>query len=274
MKAKATNTHRLATSNPGVVTTTAGGVARNIAHNLARLGANVALISAVGVDSYGDMLLRHTEMVGVDIASVQRVNLATGTYVAMLDHEGELISAVSDMTILKSLTPEVIAERAAMLEGAKFIVADCNLPLATLLALAEQYGRKLIIETVSVEKSGKLGLVLKKGGLFAATPNLDQLEAMIGTRDFTTSFQRLHDSGLSNVVLHAGAEGAFVSDGKAIEHAEPIAGSRIIDVTGAGDAAVAGLVFGLVQGENIFDAARLGQSLASRVIATDKSTLE
>ena len=49
------------TSNPGTTQQAVGGVGRNIAENLARLGISVSLISAVGRDALGDILLSETE---------------------------------------------------------------------------------------------------------------------------------------------------------------------------------------------------------------------
>ena len=46
-----------ADSNPGKIKFTPGGVGRNIAHNLALLGKNAWLLSAVGGDFYGQSLL-------------------------------------------------------------------------------------------------------------------------------------------------------------------------------------------------------------------------
>ncbi len=82
-----------------------------------------------------------------------------------------------------------------------------------------------------------------------ASPNLDQIESLTGSRDIFAGCTALHERGLQNVVAHAGAEGAFISDGKDIDHVPPESAGPIIDVTGAGDAAVAGLVFGLLQGK-------------------------
>ncbi len=274
IKAKAEGVHRLGTSNPGSVSTTAGGVGRNIAYNLGRLGARVSLISAVGQDSYGDLLLRQTGLAGVDVSHVRQESYTTGTYVAVLDDEGELISAVSDMRVLETLTPGVVADHRDLLKAAKFIVADCNLPLETLAYLASEFGHKLAVEPVSVQKSKKLLQVLKQSPVFVATPNLDQIDALFGSRDFSEAAVKLHQLGLQNVVIHAGSEGAFVSQGDDIDHASPRIVEGVVDVTGAGDAAMSGLIFGLLEGENLLRAAELGQALAARVIASTDSALE
>jgi pseudouridine kinase len=274
VKAKAVSQHRLGTSNPGVVTTTAGGVGRNIAHNLGRLGVDVALISAVGLDSQGEKLLRDTAAAGVDTSGVLQQNLSTGSYVALLDETGELVSAVSDMRVLEAITPELISQYAAKIETAKWVVADCNLPFNTLARIAGMAGNKLAVEPVSVQKSQKLIKLLALGRVFVATPNLDQAEALLGTRDYGKVIEALHAKGLLNVVIHAGEQGALVSDGEEITQVESQLNGAIQDVTGAGDAAMAGLVFGLLQGEPLAKAAELGQALAGQVIASSKSTLE
>ena len=97
-------------STPGRVTTTAGGVARNIAENLARLGLNAHLISAVGVDVQGQFLLDHTRRVGVDVSKCSIFpGQATGSYLSLNQPDGALMAAVADMAVLDSLTPEELA---------------------------------------------------------------------------------------------------------------------------------------------------------------------
>jgi pseudouridine kinase len=274
IKAKSLAVNRFGTSNPSVITTSPGGVARNIAHNLARLGANVGLIAAIGRDHQGQVVLDATRKAGVDVSRVQPIADATGTYLAILNPDGEMVTASSDMRAVDLLTPVVMRTHERAIADARFIIADCNLPVETLSLLAELARNKLFIEPVSVPKSQKLKQVLQVGPIFMASPNLDQVEGLTGTRDIAQGCAALHRMGLQNVVVHVGAEGAFVSDGKGIEHVQPQAAGAIVDVTGAGDAAVAGLVFGLSQDMPLAEAASLGQKLAGRVIASAQSTLE
>ena len=107
IKAKTTAPHIAGTSNPGDVTFTPGGVARNISHNLGSLGVKVALISAIGNDAPGrNGCQRPHKSAGVDLSMCLRCDAPTGAYVAVLDEKGELVSAVNDMRILKNLKPE------------------------------------------------------------------------------------------------------------------------------------------------------------------------
>lgn len=274
IKAKSTEANKLGTSNPGTVITSAGGVARNIAHNLARLGAKVSLLSAIGRDAMGDSVLETTRAAGVDVSRVQRVANATGTYIAILDRNGELITAMNDMQAVENLTPELVRTDADTLASARLVVADCNLPFASLSAIAEIARDKLLIEPVSVPKSQKLFKLLETGSLAYATPNFDQIEALAGTREIEAAIAFLHDRGLRNAVIHAGPEGAFCSDGSEISHVAAMPAGPVMDVTGAGDGAVAGFVYGLLRGKSLVDAVAEGQKLAGRIIASERSFLE
>ncbi len=274
IKAKSTEANKLGTSNPGTVITSAGGVARNIAHNLARLGAKVSLISALGRDAMGDSVLETTRSAKVDVSRVQRVAGSTGTYIAILDRNGELITAMNDMQAVEHLTPDIIQANADILSSARLVVADCNLPLASLHTIADIARDKLLIEPVSVPKSQKLFKLLEAGPIAYATPNFDQIEALAATREIDKAITFLHGKGLRNAIIHAGPEGAFCSDGKEISHTAAMPAGPVVDVTGAGDGAVAGLVYGLLQGKSLVDAVAEGQNLAGRIAASERSFLE
>ena len=273
IKAKTLAAHVLATSNPALIISKPGGVARNIAHNLARLGVETTLLSVVGNDANAETITKATQNAGVDISHIIHAKTATGIYLALLDNSGELVSAASDMDCLKFLSKEQIRNKQSIVKENRFVVADCNLSSETLDEIANQAAEKLIIEPVSVAKSAKILALLQTHKIFLATPNLDQIEALTGTRQPEAAAKILHKKGLRNIVIHAGQQGAFVSDGQNFNHI-PAQAKTIIDVTGAGDAATAGLVFGLAQNMPLAKAAELGQTMAAKVIASELSTLE
>ena len=272
IKAKTTASHIAGTSNPGDITFTPGGVARNISHDLGSLGGKVALISAIGNDAPGQMAVETTQSAGVDLSMCLRGDAPTGAYVAVLDEKGELVSAVNDMRILKNLNSEIVKSHSAALQQAKFIVVDCNVESDLLEYLALHYSEKLIVEPVSVAKSQKLRTLLDKHEVFIATPNRDQLKALTDRDDIDSACQELHERGLHNLVVHLGLEGAIISSGKGMKQIPCASSSQVSDVTGAGDAAVAGLVYGLSQGYDISKSAQYGQAAASLVLNSTSST--
>src|SRR5688500_15492896 len=72
IKARSAATAILGTSNPGSGSMAAGGVGRNVAENLARLGTPTYLIAAVGDDPMGERLLADTASAGVRLDHVHR----------------------------------------------------------------------------------------------------------------------------------------------------------------------------------------------------------
>ena len=133
VKARSRAPARLQTSNPGTITRTAGGVGRNIAEGLARLGSRVHLVAAIGSDPAGDALLEETARAGVDVAHVVRSPHATGSYLAVLDSDGELVAGVSDFAATDSLTVAQIAGARDLIAGAAVVVLDGNLPAAVVV---------------------------------------------------------------------------------------------------------------------------------------------
>lgn len=274
IKAKVGGRFLFGTSNPGSVHSAFGGVGRNIAHNLVKLGHRVRLISAFSDDYFGRILHDATAAAGVDVSLSLNPHMPTGTYVATLDGTGELIGAVSDMAIMDVIDETVIEARRDHLNAARYVVADCNLSSEALAALAACVGHKLIVDPVSVAKAQRLFGVLKRHRIFMATPNLDQIETLTGNRDINQALEVVQSLGLDTVVIHMGPDGAIAWDGEVVEHVHPNLAGAVVDVTGAGDAAVAGLVHGLLDGMTVLEAAATGQRCAGQVVCSHASTLE
>lgn len=269
IKGRTSGPYIAGTSNPGHVTHAAGGVGRNIAENLARLGVSVSLVTALGEDANGALLRAACDVAGIDLSLASISREPTGTYLAVLDDTGEMISAVSDMRAMDALTPAHLDRLSGELSKAEMLVADCNLSADCLEWLSRFSIRecvRLLIEPVSVVKAQKLLAFARPAPVFAITPNAKQLEALAGG-----DIARLHALGFSNIVLHRGREGAIVSEGFGSLAVRPVSVTGIMDVTGAGDAAVAGLVWGLLDGRSLAEAARLGQCAAAIKLGSSQS---
>ncbi|HXA51089.1 MAG TPA: PfkB family carbohydrate kinase, partial [Candidatus Acidoferrum sp.] len=86
-----------ATSNPGNVTCDFGGVARNVAENLARLGREVTMVSLVGDDESGRAVVSQLASLGVDTSAIAVSPRPTASYTAILQPGGELVLGLADM---------------------------------------------------------------------------------------------------------------------------------------------------------------------------------
>ncbi len=267
------------TSNPGVTAQAPGGVARNVAENLARLGVPASLLSVVGRDALGDWLLRETEAAGVDVRPVLRApEVSTGTYTAVLDASGELLVAVAAMAAVEALTPAALQERRGVLRGAAWVVADGNLPegsLSHLLSLAAEAGVPVVFEPVSVPKAARLRSSLAAGLVpQVVTPNVPELGALLG-RDvpdelgaLRAAATELHAQGVRLVWVRRGAAGSLLSTPEGVTELAALP-AEVRDVTGAGDAMLAAFLAALASGLPPAEAARHGHAAAALTVESD-----
>lgn len=263
------------TSNPGRSSMTPGGVARNIAENLARLGTRTHLIAAVGRDPLGDNLVAQTAAAGVRLEFIQRTDRSTGMYTAILDSDGELVVSVSDMEATADLGPEQINQAREVIRTAGVLVLDGNLGRAALahaLDLAAGGATRTILEPVSVPKASALTTIIgKERPLYAVTPNRDELAALTDLPVQTDSqlhaaVKSLHDRGVEHVWVRLGAAGSMLSStsGQAV-HLSAVP-TVVQDVTGAGDASLAAFCHAVIEGEAPVEAARFGHAAAALTI--------
>ena len=100
-------------SNPGHVTTSLGGVGRNIAHNLCLLGQQTAMVTVMGDDDFGRRVQENARDIGLDLsASAVLPDCRTGTYLYIAGPDGDMALAVNDMAIYDRMTPDFLRQRA------------------------------------------------------------------------------------------------------------------------------------------------------------------
>ena len=264
------------TSNPGHVALAVGGVACNIARNLAKLGVPTALMSVVGQDEFGERILREARAAGIDVSPTLLSTKPTGTYAALLDADGELTAAVSAMDATDDLTAAHLGAREAAFRQAALVVADCNLneaALDRLAAICAAAHVRLAIDAVSTPKVTRLRRLLRaRRPIHLLALNRDEVAALSGKpagsqRALRAAVAALHAAGIANIVVSLGAAGVHASSAAPASAATAAAfPMAAVDVTGAGDAALAGTVFGLLQGQDLATAARWGQAAAALTI--------
>ena len=146
-----------ADSNPGKVSISLGGVGRNIAHNMSLMGVDVKMLTAMGEDIYGNRIAESCRSLGIDASRALRVaDCATSTYLYIADEEGEMALALSDMEVCDRITPSYLAANLRVLQNARVIVADANIPAESLVYLAENCTAPIFCDPVSTIKAEKL----------------------------------------------------------------------------------------------------------------------
>lgn len=257
-------------SNPGKVTLSLGGVGRNIAHNMALLGLPVTLFTVLGDDPNAARVENSCRELGIDLSPALRLSgETTSTYLFITDHRGEMELAVSDMDIYRHLTPAYLKEQLPRLDAARLVVADANIPAASLAFLAEHCAAPLFVDPVSTAKAEKLRPIL--GKLHTLKPN--RLEAallsgvdIVDEVSLQLAAGKLLEAGLARVFISLGEGGALCADHRAIEHL-PIYPGEMRNTTGCGDAFMAALAWAFWHGKDLADSGRAGLAAASVALA-------
>jgi pseudouridine kinase len=266
------------TSNPVSEIRSFGGVARNVAENLAAWTSGVYLRSVVGDDSDGRHLLSHLEQSGVNIDGCLKLkNHSTSHYYAVLDSDGELHTAYAAMEIYNHVPVNLFVDQYCDWPQESIVFIDTNLPEEIIEFIIKQIPAKKIqvcIDPVSVAKAKRIPAVLKD--VFLIKPNQSEAGALTGLKTETVSDciqagRVLLDRGAINVVISMGSQGYVIVNQDQETHFPAYSADRIVDVNGSGDAFLAGILFGLQQKYTIIHACEIGTAAAVLTLQSDKT---
>jgi ribokinase len=232
-----------------------GGKGANQALAASRLGADVALIGAVGTDPAADVALSLLRTAGTDLSAVRSVDGPTGLAVVVVDGSGE--NSIIVVEGANAATDrDAVAGHADLVASAAVVVLQGEIPLDGIAAAARLCTGRLVLNLAPVvpvdrevlvsadplvvnEHEGALALELLGGGADDASPR-----AVV---------EALADAGVRSVVMTLGKDGALVlEDGVLV--AVPSARVDAVDSTGAGDAFVGALAARLAAGAGLAEA--------------------
>lgn len=240
-------------SNPGIMTTSAGGVTRNVCENLSRLGASVKLISALGDDVYGTKIRLECSAAGIDFSHSMTVeNHVSSTYISILDEMGDMMVAMSDMSILQRMDMEYLRTKSGIIHGAKLITCDSGLPTEVLEGILNLYGDQvsIYIDPVSCAYAQRIKPFV--GRFHTIKPNRMELEVLSGIKisspeDLIKAGGILIQQGVKRLFVSLGAEGCFYmdSEGQILQRKlQPLA--EMVNATGGGDAFMAAVIYATI----------------------------
>lgn len=255
-----------ADSNPGVVTMSLGGVGRNIAHNLALLGADVRMLTAFGDDLYGQRIAASCTELGIDMSHALKLpGESTSTYLYISAPDGEMAMALSDMSVCERIDGEYLAANLPTLTNARVVVADANIPAESLAFLAENCQSPLFVDPVSTVKAEKIRPILHK--IHTLKPNRLEAELLSGVpirdkADVSKAAKVLLEKGISRVFISMGADGVYAATGEE-ELWLPNLPGTMVNTTGCGDAFMAALVWAYMEGLDLRSSALAGLAAGS-----------
>lgn len=259
-------------SNPGKVRLSLGGVGRNIAHNMCLLGMDVRMLTAMGDDIYGQQIASSCSELGIDIGNALRIaGAATPTYLFINDSDGDMALAVSDMEICDKITPAYLSSHLQLLNNARVVVVDTNIPEQSLKYLAENCTAPIFADPVSTTKAQKLKPIL--GKIHTLKPNLIETELLTGVKvtdeaSLKLAAQKLLDTGMQRVFISMGINGVFAADHNEMKSV-PCVKAVMRNATGAGDSFMAALAWSFVQGADLETSAKTAAATAAMAIEAE-----
>jgi fructokinase len=248
-----------------------GGSAANITCNLSHIGLKTAFIGGVGNDTNGKVCLEDMKNHGVDISGI-----------SVFDEDTTAISVIL-------LTPWGKDSSILAYKGANNLFSENNIPEEKLLStkcfvwtsLTSDKGINAIRKCIELTKS--------VNGLIAGAPSIsiiknrhnetisllkesditslneEEITALTNEQDIIKGMKILFNWGLKIVNVTFGKEGQWLSDGKTIIKTKPPK-VFVEDTTGAGDATMSGIIYGLLENRTLQDTARIASALSAMEI--------
>jgi ribokinase len=244
-----------------------GGKGANQAVAAARLGADVALVGAVGDDAYAETATACLRDAGVDLTALARRRGPTGLAVVTVAADGEnTIVVVAGANA--AMSPADVDAHRRLIGEATVVVVQGELPRETTEAAARAAGARLI---VNLAPAGPLDpAVLRRADpLVVNEHEAGHALALLGGDPAQATgaalATALGDAGVPSVVVTLGAAGAVVVRDGATTHV-PAPAVPVRDTTGAGDAFVGALATRLATGDDLLAAARFAVRVAAHSV--------
>lgn len=265
------NNYRANDSNPGRVKVSFGGVCRNISENMERLGLNTKFISIVGNDEKGKSILEHAKKINLDMKDSLIVEgESTPTYMAILNEQGEMESAIVDMKITDRITEEFIDSKSEIIKNSAYMVLDIDNSSIVEYILTKYEGcTNFILDPVSAAKVKHIKHLV--GKFHTIKPNRHEAEVLCGftisnVEDVKKAGRFFLNLGVKKVFISLDAEGIYYNNGseEGIIKANDV---KVVNVTGAGDSCVAGIGYGYMKGLTIEDTLKYAIAMASITIS-------
>ncbi len=260
-------------SNPGTLHMSMGGVCRNICENLARLGEDVRLCTVLGNDTNGRTIMEGCMAAGIDMSHTRMLDgERTSAYISLLDESGDMLLAMSDMRIIKRLDERLVDGAALLLLRAELVVCDGNLSPRTVRRLTEVCSRPLYLDPVSTAWAKEIAPYI--GFFDTVKPNRMELEALSGlpceTEDqLTLACDVLRGKGVRRVFVSLGADGMFYRGPEGTLRGRSRAQPEMKNATGAGDAAMAGIIHATLRGGDARTCVRTAMAAGLVAIASE-----
>lgn len=259
-----------------------GGVARNIAEDVAKLGEDSVLVSLVDYSGVASDVVKHLKAVNVKTDYVKATEKGMGTWMAVFDSNGELCGSISKRPELLPICDILNENEKQIFKDAAGILLEIDIDeqiVDLTMKLAEKYNIPVyaVISNMTIAKE-RISYIKKttcffcnrqEAGIFFDKKTEDlSPEEMLDL--LKLELKRLK---MQAMVVTMDSDGAVYADAEKCAGHCPALPITVVDTTGAGDAFFAGASVGLLRKLPFAKACRLGTEAAARVLSTKENVL-
>ena len=250
--------------HPSKISTSVGGVTRNVLCNLSLLKISTKLLAALGEDIFGKIIIEDCIKNNIDINDILKIkNESSGVFMQILDNKNDMHMALCDMSINKYLTVEYLKNNENILKKAKIIFFDPSLPVESIEYLINLFGDKIYLDPVSDEYAKKIKPYINK--IYAIKPNKTELEILSDIKinneeDLNKACKKLNDLGIKKLYVTLGDKGALLysKEKKTRKQFKPV--ENMVNASGAGDSFFATIIYGDINNLNEIESLELAMA--------------
>lgn len=236
--------------HPSVIKTSVGGVTRNILENLARLNQKTILLTAVGDDIYGDLIINKSNAVGIDTSNVRVLkNKNSGIFVQVQDSNNDMHLASCDMSICKYIDIKYIKSKDKVISKASVIILDPSLDLKVIEYILDKYKDiPIFVDPISDEYALKIRPYLSK--IYCIKPNKRELSVLANMKiksnaDLNQAFNKVNKK-IKELYVSVGKDGCLFKNNNKVVNKKFKEIKKMVNASGAGDGFTSALVYGYI----------------------------
>ena len=258
-------------SNAANIHLSFGGVACNIATNLALLGNEIACLTVFGDDTFASLAKSNLENLKIHFNQSLTVKAARNSmYLAVINVDNNLFIGLNDMDIVNCLTVDFFKQKEDYLRDFDVLVIDTNVSEEVLKYLLYTYSDKqIVMDAVSSEKVLKLKGLLTNVSLLKL--NFLELSAFSDGETVQERMDDLLSQGLKKIlVTNEGNEILYQSVDEHIR-TMPIPADTVVNTSGAGDAFLGGFVHGIIHHMSARESLEIAKKMAFNTLKSKNS---
>lgn len=266
--------------NLGTIQQIHGGVARNVAEDIANVELEPVFVGTVDDDAMGEAVIQKLNRHKVDTRYMKKVKNGMGTWLAVFDHNGDVVASVSKrpeheamVQILEESGDEIFANADSI---AIEIDMDQEVTKKT-FALAEKYNKKVYALVSNMSVAIERRDLIRKTECFVCNQQeagilfSENYDEITPEELYQILPERIRSAKITKIVVTMGDKGAVYATLDGENGICPALKVDVVDTTGAGDAFFSGVCLGLTYGKTLQEACVIGTRLASTVICTSEN---